>query len=260
MGCHHRTARRAECGSADCGSPIGRHESRCLRRSCSNARSIAVEVFAGNTADPKTVATQVDKLRQRFGLSDMVLIGDRGMITSARIREDLPASQGIHWIKGFFDQDHNNFAPRLGFAYDVKGNGRTVVRGGAGVYYAYNSAQTKLLTAEGVPWRPSASGGETRSLVDPWGTSRTTIYAKPPTPFTTDVSNFPYPPLLNNSMGFDRNYRTPYSFQWNLTVARQINQRRKNKSKNREKSKRRQENRSKSRKKDRDNRRKSRGS
>src|SRR5882757_845388 len=59
---------------------------------------VAVEVFAGNTADPKTVATQVDKLRQRFGLSDMVLIGDRGMITSARIRADLPASQGIRWI------------------------------------------------------------------------------------------------------------------------------------------------------------------
>lgn len=59
---------------------------------------VAVEVFAGNTSDPKTVATQINKLRQRFGLSDMVLIGDRGMITSARIREDLPASQGIHWI------------------------------------------------------------------------------------------------------------------------------------------------------------------
>jgi transposase len=59
---------------------------------------VAVEVFAGNTSDPKTVATQVDKLRQRFGLSDMVLIGDRGMITSARIREDLPASKGIQWI------------------------------------------------------------------------------------------------------------------------------------------------------------------
>ena len=59
---------------------------------------VAVEVFAGNTSDPKTVATQVDKLRQRFGLSDMVLIGDRGMITSARIREDLPASHGIQWI------------------------------------------------------------------------------------------------------------------------------------------------------------------
>src|ERR1700678_210854 len=59
---------------------------------------VAVEVFAGNTSDPKTVATQVNKLRQRFGLSDMVLIGDRGMITSARIREDLPASHGIQWI------------------------------------------------------------------------------------------------------------------------------------------------------------------
>jgi transposase len=59
---------------------------------------VAVEVFAGNTADPKTVATQVNKLRQRFGLSDVVLIGDRGMITSARIREDLPTSHGIQWI------------------------------------------------------------------------------------------------------------------------------------------------------------------
>src|SRR6204780_1350903 len=59
---------------------------------------VAVEVFAGNTSDPKTVATQVDKLRQRFGLQKVVLVGDRGMITSARIREDLPASHGIEWI------------------------------------------------------------------------------------------------------------------------------------------------------------------
>ena len=59
---------------------------------------VAVEVFAGNTADPKTVAAQVNKLRQRFGLSDIVLVGDRGMITSARIRQDLPASHGIQWI------------------------------------------------------------------------------------------------------------------------------------------------------------------
>src|ERR1700730_7155685 len=59
---------------------------------------VAVEVFPGNTADPKTVAAQVDKLRQRFGLQDVVLVGDRGMITSARIRQDLPASHGIQWI------------------------------------------------------------------------------------------------------------------------------------------------------------------
>jgi transposase len=59
---------------------------------------VAVEVFAGNTSDPKTVAAQVDKLRQRFGLQDVVLVGDRGMLTSARIRQDLPAAHGIQWI------------------------------------------------------------------------------------------------------------------------------------------------------------------
>jgi transposase len=59
---------------------------------------VAVEVFDGNTSDPKTVATQVDKLRHRFGLQKVVLVGDRGMITSARIREDLPAAHGIEWI------------------------------------------------------------------------------------------------------------------------------------------------------------------
>jgi transposase len=59
---------------------------------------VAVEVFAGNTADPNTVATQVDKLRQRFGLQRVVLVGDRGMITSARIRQDLLPAHGVEWI------------------------------------------------------------------------------------------------------------------------------------------------------------------
>jgi hypothetical protein len=57
---------------------------------------VAVEVFDGNTSDPKTVATQVDKLRHRFGLQKVVLVGDRGMITSARIHEDrLPLTASI---------------------------------------------------------------------------------------------------------------------------------------------------------------------
>ena len=59
---------------------------------------VAVEVFEGNTTDPKTVRSRIDKLRLRFQLKDVVLVGDRGMITSARIREDLPASHGIQWI------------------------------------------------------------------------------------------------------------------------------------------------------------------
>ena len=59
---------------------------------------VAVEVFEGNTGDPDTVAAQVRKLRERFGLRRVVLVGDRGMITSARIREDLKTAPGLEWI------------------------------------------------------------------------------------------------------------------------------------------------------------------
>jgi transposase len=59
---------------------------------------VAVEVYAGNTSDPKTVSDQVTKLRKRFGLQRVILVGDRGMITSARIRDDLQPAPGIEWI------------------------------------------------------------------------------------------------------------------------------------------------------------------
>jgi transposase len=58
---------------------------------------IAVEVFDGNTADPATLSAQVEKLKDRFGISRLVLVGDRGMITSARIRDDLRPA-GLDWI------------------------------------------------------------------------------------------------------------------------------------------------------------------
>ena len=59
---------------------------------------VAVEVFEGSTADPKTVASQVTKIRERFGLQHVVLVGDRGMLTAARIREDLTDVEGLRWI------------------------------------------------------------------------------------------------------------------------------------------------------------------
>ena len=60
-------------------------------------RPVAVEVFDGNTADPATVGAQIDTLRRRFGLSRVVLVGDRGMLTEARIREDVRPA-GLDWI------------------------------------------------------------------------------------------------------------------------------------------------------------------
>ena len=59
---------------------------------------VAVEVFEGNTGDPKTLAIQIEKIRQRFGLEKVVLIGDRGMITQARIKEDFKKAPGFEWI------------------------------------------------------------------------------------------------------------------------------------------------------------------
>ena len=58
---------------------------------------IAVEAFSGNTADPATLEVQVAKVRDRFGLSDIVLVGDRGMLTSARIAR-LRELGGIGWV------------------------------------------------------------------------------------------------------------------------------------------------------------------
>jgi hypothetical protein len=59
---------------------------------------VAVEVFEGNTADPGTLSSVITKLRQRFALKRIVLVGDRGMLTSARIRDELVPAGGLDWI------------------------------------------------------------------------------------------------------------------------------------------------------------------
>jgi transposase len=64
----------------------------------SNGCPVAIEVFSGNTADPTTFTAQVNKVRKRFGIQRVVLVGDRGMITSKRIEEDLREVEGLEWI------------------------------------------------------------------------------------------------------------------------------------------------------------------
>jgi transposase len=80
---------------------------------------IAVEVFAGNTGDPATVAAQVSKLRGRFGIEHIVWVGDRGMLTSARIEQVLKP-QGMDWVSSLrapqiaqLAQEHGPFQPSL---------------------------------------------------------------------------------------------------------------------------------------------------
>lgn len=80
---------------------------------------VAVEVFAGNTADPATVATQVAKLKSRFGIEQIAWVGDRGMITSARINTVLKPN-GMDWISSLrapqiaqLAHEHGPFQPSL---------------------------------------------------------------------------------------------------------------------------------------------------
>ena len=58
---------------------------------------VAIEVFEGNTADPKTLAAQITKLKTRFGLSRVAVVGDRGMLTSARIEKELRPAH-VDWL------------------------------------------------------------------------------------------------------------------------------------------------------------------
>src|SRR6266446_5491961 len=58
---------------------------------------VAIEVFEGNVGDPSTLASQINKLKQRFRLDRVVLIGDRGMITTARLEETVKPA-GLDWI------------------------------------------------------------------------------------------------------------------------------------------------------------------
>ena len=58
---------------------------------------VAIEVFEGNTADPRTLTAQIDKVKKRFALEHVVLVGDRGMITQARITAEI-APAGLDWI------------------------------------------------------------------------------------------------------------------------------------------------------------------
>jgi hypothetical protein len=60
-------------------------------------RPVAVEVFAGNTSDPVSFKTAVSRVRDDFGITSMIMVGDRGMITGTRI-DDLRELPGMDWI------------------------------------------------------------------------------------------------------------------------------------------------------------------
>ncbi len=79
---------------------------------------IAVEIFAGNTADPQTLRSQIEKVRQRFSLQRVIFVGDRGMLTSARIAEDL-RSVGLDWISALRTTEIREIVATPGFQFSL---------------------------------------------------------------------------------------------------------------------------------------------
>jgi len=69
-----------------------------------HGRPLALDVYAGNTADPSTVPDQIRKLRRRFGLTQVVLVGDRGLLTQTRI-DTLKKYPGLGWIAALRSDD-----------------------------------------------------------------------------------------------------------------------------------------------------------
>jgi hypothetical protein len=118
-----------------------------------------------------------------------------------------------------------NFAPRLGVAWDVFGNGRTVVRAGGGLYYAYPplSIVEQLASTVAAP----TIVGNNAGLSDPWGTARlnsgdtTCQFANCAiASFSSDPSKRTWP--AQAVIGFDPNVATPYQWQFNAAVERHL--------------------------------------
>jgi hypothetical protein len=134
--------------------------------------------------------------------------------------------------------DRNNWAPRFGFAWDPRGNGRTSVRGGFGVFYDVLLGQDNQYQNGTVPLFAAAYIGCFNGCLPPPSLTTNYNYLSDPYGSTSTINPFPsaaLPPLNQrdfaalgflpigyNSVFLDPHTRTPYTYQYNLSVQHQI--------------------------------------
>lgn len=124
-----------------------------------------------------------------------------------------------------YTDDTNNFAPRLGFAYTLTGDGRTVIRGGYGISHASNILNTLQEGLVGVPWgfREDVlnTGAANRPSTVKLATPFATFPGGNPFPFRADPANLRYPASTNYTAAAPA-LRQGYYHQYNLTLQRQF--------------------------------------
>jgi hypothetical protein len=165
---------------------------------------------------------------------------------------------GVGGVSSVYNGDHNNFSPRVGFAWDITGNGKTVVRGGAGILYEQGSYDSLMALGNllglralptGVPIWTATSAGATATpggtidvgqvdylgktnlapIIANWANNGPTQPLYTPTPLcgdgNTPVASGPLAgvvPAPCSIMGVNRNLRTPYISTWSLGVQRTL--------------------------------------
>ena len=131
----------------------------------------------------------------------MVVASDDAVINGVHVGRHLQT-----WSKG-------DFAPRLGFAYDLNGNGRTIIRGGFGVFYNWGVGGTSSSKGTNQPFLM------TTDLLANGGASNLTLSGGLPPPPAIDPT---LAPVGATRSVFDINYRDQRSMNWNLNVQKQI--------------------------------------
>jgi hypothetical protein len=118
----------------------------------------------------------------------------------------------------------NKVAPRLNFAYDATGDGKTAVRGSAGLYYGRDVMalwQTAFLGRP--PFTGSTAVARNGSLSNPWLTSQNPTYTSVPFPFVDqNPASYQWPSQISGIYGLDPDYTLGSSWQWNIAVEREI--------------------------------------